>query len=318
MVGAWILSLKQPGIASSMSFIAMTAPGCSLKMENFIVAELVYDTPSKPQVLLFDSQPTAQTLQQVIASGGYTVINAGSRWTISPHLRPQLATSDVVLLDVTQRSSDVLKQIEEINTAISICGGNARLLCISAEHRNPRFALEIQKRGARYVNLSDPGAVFEAIDSLLAEANEVQQFSFRIVHRYSQGSCAPGEEISAIFLARQQQLFQLPLGLAQRLLFDFLAQHRQISLDSLQILSGLSGDWFYRDHAANSGYRQMRKIRRQAIKVLIQRIREAMDKTFREAHLTCNASDVLRSPTAAGTKRALYRLHADVRWQHLR
>ncbi len=134
--------------------------------------------------------------------------------------------------------------------------------------------------------------------------------------RVESGSCAPGEEISAIFLVHRQRHFQLPLGLAQRLLFDFFAQHRRISLDSLQILSGLTGDWFYRDHAANSGCRQTRKIRRQAIKVLVQRIREAMEFVFEQARLTCDPWDVLRSRSAVGTKRALYRLHAEVYWSH--
>ena len=286
-------------------------------MENFIVADLVYYSPSKPQVVLFDPQSSAALVQEVIASRNYAVIKAHIAPTVSPHLRSQIATSDVVVLDVTRRSHDVLKEIEEINAAIAVCGSDARLLCISGEHRNPRFVLEIQKRGARYANVSSTGAIFEAIESILAEANELQHFFFRIVHRYSQGSCAPGEEIAGVFLVQQHKMFQLSLGLAQRLLFDFLAQHRQISLDSLQILSGLRGDWFYRDHAVNSGYRQIKKIRRQAIKVLIQRVREAMDETFKQAQLTCNAWDVLRSPSAAGTKRALYRLHADVRWQHL-
>lgn len=282
------------------------------------MAKIDYGVRAKLQILLFDPRPPVQYSQAAIAGLEYTLISEDIRRTISTCLRRQLAECEVVLIDVTRRSHDVLGDIEQLGNAIRICGGNARLLCFSDIHRNPRFALEIQKRGARFVSLNGPGALLEAVQVMLAEISALERLSFQIIHRFSQGSCAPGEEVAAICLAQKQGLFQLRLGLTQRLLFDFLAQHRQLSLDSLQIVSGLMGDWFYRDHAANSGYRQTNKIRRQTVKVVVQRIREAMEDVFEQAQLSCNAWDVLRSHPAPGTKRTLYRLHGDVRWQHLR
>jgi hypothetical protein len=86
----------------------------------------------------------------------------------------------------------------------------------------------------------------------------------------------------------------------------------------LQIVSGLSGDWFYREHASNSGRRQVKKIRRATVKVLVQRIREAMASTFAKAHTRFDPCDVLRSWPAEGSTRVLYKLHADVHWDHVR
>jgi hypothetical protein len=104
--------------------------------------------------------------------------------------------------------------------------------------------------------------------------------------------------------------------MVERLVFDFLAHHRRIALDSLQIVAGLSGDWFYRDHAANSGHKQVKRIRRATVKVLIQRIRKAMASTLARAGLRLDPYDVLRSCPAEGTNRVLYKLHGDVRWVH--
>jgi hypothetical protein len=140
---------------------------------------------------------------------------------------------------------------------------------------------------------------------------------FEIVHRFTRGGrCAPGEEISAVLLASRARFYQLPIGLAQRFIFDLLAQ-RRLAVDSLQIVSGLSGSWFYKDHALNSGYRQPKKIRRATVKVLVQRIREAMASTFEEAHLRLDPKGVLRSCYAEGSKRVIYRLNANVHWHHM-
>jgi hypothetical protein len=235
-------------------------------------------------------------------------------------MRTLLPTVDIVLLDLTVSSHDVLNAVHELNAAIGICNVQPRLLCFSTAHRNPRFVLAVEKCSARYVRVSTPALLLEAIDLLLAEMNEIQRNGpcFRIIHRFSQGSCAPGEEISAVLLANGRNFFQLPLALAQRFVLDFLAQHRRIALDSLQIVSGLSGDWFYREHASNSGQRQVKKIRRATVKVLVQRIREAMASTFTKAQVKFDPCDVLRSWPAEGSRRVLYKLHADVHWDHVR
>jgi hypothetical protein len=97
--------------------------------------------------------------------------------------------------------------------------------------------------------------------------------------------------------------------------FDFLAQGRRIALDSSQIVAGLGG-WFYRDHAENSGHKQVKRVRRTTVKVIIQRIRGAMASTFSEAGLRFDPYEVLRSCPAEGTNRVLYKIHGGVRWVH--
>jgi hypothetical protein len=148
--------------------------------------------------------------------------------------------------------------------------------------------------------------------------NELEQSgpTFQIVHRFSQGSCAPGEEVSAILWAHNGDFRQLPLAMVERLVFELLAQRRRLALDSLQIVSALSGDWFFREHAANSGHKQLKRVRRATVKVIVQRIRDAMTSTFGKAHLGCDSRDVLRSCLAEGTNRVLYQLRARIVWDH--
>ncbi|HET6844916.1 MAG TPA: hypothetical protein VFK06_25015 [Candidatus Angelobacter sp.] len=159
----------------------------------------------------------------------------------------------------------------------------------------------------------------EALDLLVAELRHLQRHgpSFVISHRFAQDNfCVPGEEISAVELACDGNTFQLHLALAQRFVFDYLAHHRRIALDSLQIVSGLTGDWFYRDHAANSEHPQPKKILRPTVRVIVQRIRDAMEVAFAKAQVKLDPHDVLRSCPAEGSKRVLYKLCADVRWHH--
>jgi hypothetical protein len=236
---------------------------------------------------------------------------------ISLNVRTLLAAVDVVLLDLTTSSHDVLETIRDLVSVIGICMPRPRLLCFSSAHRNPHFVLGVQKSGARYVRISSPEMLLEAVDLLVAEIHEPERNGpcFQIVHRFSQGICAPGEEISAVLLERAGDFFQLPLGLTERFVFDFVAQ-RRLAVDSLQIVSGLSGDRFYSQHAANSGHKQVNKVRRPTIKVSAQRIRDGMSSAFDEARVGFDPYDVLRSCLAEGTNRVLYKLCAQVRWQH--
>jgi hypothetical protein len=52
--------------------------------------------------------------------------------------------------------------------------------------------------------------------------------------------------------------------------------------------------------------------------VLVQRIREAMASTFAKAQVNFDPCDVLRSWPAEGSTTVLYKLHADVHWDHVR
>ncbi len=278
---------------------------------------ITVEIPTKHRLLLCGSTDGLGFVQDVLKAAGYTSVWASISHPISPHVRALLSSVDLVLLNVSLSNSDILSTIHELDAAIGICSVRPRLLCFSTSYRRPDFVLRIERSGARYLRVDGPAMLLEGIEILLAEMSELQRKGpcFQIVHRFSQGSCAPGEEVSAILLGHSGNYFQLPLALPQRLVFDFLAQ-RRIALDSLQIVSGLSGAWFYRDHAENSGQRQFKKIRRQTVKVLVQRIREAMSCSFAKAALRFDPSDVLRSCPAVGSKRVLYKLHADVQWHH--
>jgi hypothetical protein len=233
-----------------------------------------------------------------------------------PHMRTLLSHADVVLVDVTVGRHEMIDFVQKLRTARCLSGAAPRILCFSTTRRNPRFVLELGKCGVRYARISDPAMLIESMEILLAEETDFELTGprFCIAHRFSQGTCAPGEEVAAIEL-HSGGFFQLPLSLSQRLVFNLLAESRGIALDSFQIVARLNG-WFYRDHGLNSGVRQSVKVRVATIKVLVQRIRQAMASTFVKADLKCDPDSVLRSFPAEGSKRALYLLHADIRWDH--
>jgi len=280
--------------------------------------EAISPALGRPRVLIFAPLNGSDRIQRAVSAAGYEIVGGGLCRPSSPQLRSILFNVDVVLIDVTTSTQDILNAVQGLNSEAVICGGRARILCFSTAHRNPRFVLELEKRGARYSRINTPSMLLEAIDLLLAQEAEFQRSGpcFRIVHRFSRGyCCAPGEEISAIQLAHHGGIFQLPLPLAQRFVFNFVAEHRQTAMDSSQIVSGLS-DWFYREHAGNSGVRQITRIRIATVKVLMQRIRGAMKSTFASAQVRWDPHDVLRSFPAEGTRRVLYRLRSDVQWDH--
>jgi hypothetical protein len=113
-------------------------------------------------------------------------------------VRNLLTTVDIVLLDLTTKSQDVLAAIGDLNSAIGICHVRPRLLCFSTVPRSPQFVLGAEKHGARYTRVANILMLVEAIELLVAEMTELERNgpSFQIVHRYSQGTCAPGEEVS--------------------------------------------------------------------------------------------------------------------------
>ena len=285
---------------------------------NLEIQSLRLGAPSR-LMLMQDSSTDSSIVLDALKSKGHAAVLHPFSAPNSLVLRTLLNSLDVLLIDLTNCSYDALSVLERLSVAMGISNVRPRLLCFSSAHRNPRFELAVEKCGARYVRISSLAVLLDAIDLVIAEMDQLQRDGpcFEIIHRYSQGGCAPGEETNAIFLVHGGRFFQVPLSLAQRLLFNFLADHRRIAMDSSQIVSGLAGDWFYRDHAANSGYRQFKKIRRPTVKVLIQRIREALALTFAKAKLRLDPRDVLRSCPAEGSKRVLYKLQAEIRWHHV-
>jgi len=285
-----------------------------------VVPELAsIQIPTKSRLLICGPIADSAVSLEAIKARGYVIELCNISRPIPTHLRTLLSTADLALLDITTGDRNILNTVHDLNTAIGICSVRPRILCFSTVHRNPRFVLGIEKCGARYVRVANPSMLVEAIELLVAEMNELERDGpcFQILHRYSQGTCAPGEEVSAVLLADHGEFRQLPLAVVERLVFDFLAQHRRIALDSSQIVSGLAGGWFYREHAANSGHREVKRVRRATVKIIVQRIRDAMTSTFTKAHARFDPRDVLRSCPAGGTNRVLYKLHADVRWHHV-
>ncbi len=294
----------------------MSAFGYLPKTENSTVADTFPSTAAK---ILFCGDPgNAQTFVDAAQAHGHQVVHIDVAYPVSERVKYLLSGSDIVLLDVTTAKPGILKIIEDFHEATATLNLGPRVLCFSTAHRNPRFVLAIKQWGAQYVRVDGVEMVCEAINLLYMEMRYLERNGpcFEICHRFSQGSCAPGEEIATVILAHDGNHYQLPLGLMQRFVFDFLGQHRRVALDASQIVSGLNNDWFYRDHALNGGSRLTKKIRRPAVKVMVQRIRDAMRLAFGQAHLNFDPLDVLRSYPVEGSRRVLYKLTADVRWQH--
>jgi hypothetical protein len=223
----------------------------------------------------------------------------------------------IVMIDVATGRNELIETINTVRSRLCLSGSEFRILCYSSVPRNPNFVLEIEKRGARYVRATEPAMLAEWIAITYAELVEVARGGpcFRIVHRFSQGSCAPGEAIEVVELWERGKPFQLRLSLSQRFVFDLLARNRSVALDAFQIASGIGG-WFYRDHGKNGGLRYTTKVRVPTVKVIAQRIRQAMANGFAEAGLPTDPYNVLRSFYTEGSRRALYRLHAHIHWEH--
>lgn len=281
-----------------------------------MIDTLQLSLPSTTGTLLCLSLP--DPILATLRASGYRIEATDLSSVIPQQLHSALSGQEIVLLDVTTGGQEIIDAVQRVRSAVCVLGAPSGMLCFSAAHRNPRFVLELEKRGARYVRISDPTVLLEAIDLLLLEISLLKRNGpcFRISHRFSQGACAPGEEIAGIELLGHRDLFQIPLALSGRFVFNLLAENRSIALDAFQIAAGLNG-WFYREHGLNCGMRQTTKVRVATVKVLVQRIRRAMASTFAKAGLTCDPYDVLRSFPAEGSTRVLYKLRAEIRWEHL-
>jgi hypothetical protein len=290
---------------------ATIARGSSRRMESSMA-----DAGTTSRILLASG---IDAMLDPIHSRGHEVIVEDISRSSTARLHMFVSSVDIVLLNVTASSRDIMAMIRDLMAVIGACDVAPRVLCFSAAHRNSDFVRAIQKYGAGYVRVSDSAMLLEAIDLLLADMDELRRNGpcFHMLHRFSHGACGPGEEAAAVLYPCAGELFQLPLALSGRLVFNFLAEHPRIAFDSKQIASGLRGGWFYRDHAANSGVRQLVKVRVPAVKVIIQRSREAMSVAFEHAHVRIDPFDVLQSLPAAGSgNRILYKLKAEVIFRH--
>lgn len=289
--------------------IVRIAVGFSQKTGNFIVAESLRIPLIPAHLLLWVSPAESHSISACLRTRGY-------RLTVADFAHSDLLLSDVdvVVVDVSAMSMKLLGPVREISASMALCNPHGRILCFSTVPRNSEFVLGLEKCGTRYIRVVDANSLLEAVDLTISDvrSNSIARPSFLIAHRFSNGHCLPGEEIGSVLADNGGRFVQLSLALAQRFVFDFLARNRGIAMDSLQITSGIRGNWFYREHASNSGLRQSVKIRPATIKVLIQRIRNAMAR----ADVRFDPYIVLRAIPVEGSKRAVYRLDADVSWLH--
>ncbi|MGA8087651.1 MAG: hypothetical protein WCA10_10110 [Terracidiphilus sp.] len=143
-------------------------------------------------------------------------------------------------------------------------------------------------------------ALVERVAVLFAESRHLQSagFHFRIVHRFhmpGSSGCLAGEEILGVFLVYHGREYCLRLSLALRILFDYLARHSRFPQSARQIELGIHADDFYQDHGknANRGSALTRRLTRSAIRVYMERLRQALALAFQEAGMNIDPNKVL-------------------------
>jgi hypothetical protein len=170
--------------------------------------------------------------------------------------------------------------------------------------------------------MSNPSAVLDKVELLLTESKYLRTAGahFRIVHRFRipGTECLPGEEVAAIYVVHRGREYLIPLSVTLRLMFDCLARHSRAPQSASQIEASFRADPFYARHGmhvANSAALR-RRIARSAIKVYVQRIREALTRAFREANLKLDPRDVLLSQETVMNEVG-YRLRGTFQWMHI-
>jgi hypothetical protein len=164
--------------------------------------------------------------------------------------------------------------------------------------------------------------IIDEVDLLVAEIGELRECGpyFRIYHRFHKlGTvCAPGEEITAVFLVHRGKEYHLPLALSLRILFDYLARHSGLPQSAAQIESGIRADRFYTQHATTVMGKDKftRSIPRSCVRVYIERLRSALENVFLEAGLLVDAHAVVVAEETVMNEVG-YRLRATFDWVHI-
>jgi hypothetical protein len=170
--------------------------------------------------------------------------------------------------------------------------------------------------------MNDPfDLVTEEVELLLAESAQLASSGphFLILHRFHRpgAGCAPGEEAAGIWLVFRGRLFPLKLSLALRLFFNYLAVYRWLGQSASQIEAGMKVDRFSLLHGFNarSGRKQTRRTGRSAVRVYVERTREALRLAFQEAGVNLDPSEVMRSESTVANE-VQYRLRGTMEWIH--
>jgi hypothetical protein len=140
-----------------------------------------------------------------------------------------------------------------------------------------------------------------------------------IVHDYcdSDDQCLPGEEVVAIILIWRGRSFWIPWGPTHLIVGNFLARHRWIALDSWQIAAKMRDDPFVQQHGMNAPGHKGRPARTSpaGARQQMKRMKDVLAALIVEYGLDISLDDILRTErTSTGT--ALYRIVADVSWEH--
>jgi len=162
--------------------------------------------------------------------------------------------------------------------------------------------------------------VARGVELLLAEMKEIEAAGpqLKILHRFWKPGtiCLPGEEIAMVCLVYRAREFPVRLSLSSRILVDYLARCR-LPQTAAEIERAVRRDPFYMRHGANGKPgTQVRMIKRRAVKVFIQRIRQALGAAFQEAGLRLSPHAVVRSESS-DTNITLYRIRASIEWVHM-
>jgi hypothetical protein len=158
--------------------------------------------------------------------------------------------------------------------------------------------------------------VLKKVDLLVAEIAQLRASGphFRVLYRFRMpGSSGrlPGQEIFAVFLVYRGREYQLRLTLAQRFVFEYLANHCRLAQNARQIELGIRADDFYKFHAKNANGRTVhtRRIPRSSIKEHVRRLHQALEMVFQEAGLGIEPRGVLIVQDTVGNE-GVYRLRA--------
>jgi hypothetical protein len=141
----------------------------------------------------------------------------------------------------------------------------------------------------------------------------------RILHRFAEEGtlfCSAGEEIWAVVLVSQETEIPLRIGLALRLLVDYLARTRHIPQSATQIAAGIRYSTFHLKHGHRGGIAQRRKISRSFVREYVKRLRQALEIASLEAGVAMDPNRVLVSCPTVGAE-ILYQLKATVEWAHV-
>lgn len=228
---------------------------------------------------------------------------------------------DLLILDVSSYAPGVETTLHEAARLRWETGLRPSILCVSNRYRGARFQFQLERQGIRVVYSLDIEQMLRIVDLVLFELVRFDHNGpdISIVHRYrihAHGAqCQAGEEVARIVASHQGRQSILPLSLAPRLLFDFLARTKHTPQSAVQIAGQMRLHPFYRLHGMNCGTPSTRTICKSCIKEYAKRIRKALSTALDQIALPLRPDLVLVADLAGNEAR--YVLQASISWIHV-